>query len=484
MWNFIKNRMTLFPESKIYTSDCEYTYMEIICASELHGLTLKKMVPSGSKCAILCKNEIYTALSVLAAWYAGLIVVPLSVNYGTRHCQSIFTLVHPDIVITDCLESETRLSSTPTYNIISGEISNSFNLTGTTDSSLTDVAAILCTSGTTGVPKGAVISKRALKGNVLAINDYFEICALDNIAIVRPLYHCAVLSGEFLVSLINGVNIGFCHYKYSTTEIIDFCIKKETTVLCGTPTLLRHISLLARFKKDRLTVKTLAISGECLKKEVAAMIRAVFSDSAIYSIYGLTEASPRVSYLPPCMFDNYPESVGYPLVGVQIKIMKDGEEVGENIPGMIMVNSPYVMNGYYNDPKVSRERVDGKWLITGDIGYKDCRGLLYVLSRADDMIIKGGMNIYPAEIEQHLEALPEVMECIAYGVVLKWGTGIAVDVVLSNEFLGISKKELFTLFSTVLPDYQMPTQINVVEKLKKNASGKKVRNENHEDSLL
>ena len=214
------------------------------------------------------------------------------------------------------------------------------------------------------------------------------------------------------------------------------------------------------------------------------MIRAVFSDSAIYSIYGLTEASPRVSYLPPCMFDNYPESVGYPLVGVQIKIMKDGEEVGENIPGMIMVNSPYVMNGYYNDPKASRERVDGKWLITGDIGYKDCRGLLYVLSRADDMIIKGGMNIYPAEIEQHLEALPEVMECIAYGVVLKWGTGIAVDVVLSNEFLGISKKELFTLFSTVLPDYQMPTQINVVEKLKKNASGKKVRNENHEDSLL
>ena len=459
----------------VFDSDHTYSYANRIDMAITHGSHLIKCVPSGSKCAVLCQSEINTAISILSAWYAGLVIIPMSINYGKKHCQSILSLTKPDIIIIDDIENDFDISSMTVYNVVSGETNITYNKKCAADDDLTDIAAILCTSGTTGVPKGAMISKEGLQKNILAIDDYFDINSHDTIAIARPLYHCAVLTGEFLVSLCKGLNIGFLNQKYSPIDIVRFCLQNDITVLCGTPTLLRHISLLSRAKKNQLKIRILAISGEPLKKDAAMTIRSTFSDCTIYNVYGLTEASPRVSFLPPEMYDDFSESVGYPLKGISIKITKNGEELEANRPGMIMIRTPSVMKEYYNNLELTQKTLIDGWLVTGDIGYVDNEGRLYILSRADDMIIKGGMNIYPREIENQLEYLPVISECSVYGLETISGTIIAVDIVLNSDCSGMKTKELIELFSTVLPEYQVPTQINIVNSLNKNASGKVIK---------
>ena len=475
MWKFIEYRMAQHPESIIFDNKSKYTYVNYLDMARFHGLHLKNVAPSGCKCAILCRSEINIALSVLSAWYADMVIIPLSFNYGNKLCQSILSLTKPDIIIIDDIENDFDISSMTVYNIVSGKVSITFNKKCLIDETLTDIVAILCTSGTTGIPKGAMISKEGLEKNILAIDDYFDINSSDTIAIVRPLYHCAVLTGEFLVSLYKGLNIGFLNQKYSPIDIVRFCLQNDITVLCGTPTLMRHISLLSRAKKEQLKVRVLAISGEPLKKDAAITIRSTFPDCTIYNVYGLTEASPRVSFLPPRMYDNHSESVGYPLKGISILITKNGEKLEANLPGMIMIQTPSAMKGYYNNPELTKKTLVNGWLVTGDIGYIDNKGRLYILSRADDMIIKGGMNIYPREIENQLEVLSEVAECSVYGVETSSGTIIAADIVLNSDCSDMKTKELFELFLEVLPEYQMPSQIYIVDSLQKNASGKIIK---------
>lgn len=475
MWDFLYYYMSKHLNATVFDSDHTYTYANMIDMAITHGSRLINCVPSGSKCAVLCQSEINTAISILSAWYADLVIIPMSINYGKKHCQSILSLTKPDIIIIDDIENDFDISSMTVYNVVSGETNITYNKKCAADDDLTDIAAILCTSGTTGVPKGAMISKEGLQKNILAIDDYFDINSHDTIAIARPLYHCAVLTGEFLVSLCKGLNIGFLNQKYSPIDIVRFCLQNDITVLCGTPTLMRHISLLSRAKKDQLKIRVLAISGEPLKKEAAITIRSTFLDCTIYNVYGLTEAAPRVSFLPPRMYDNHSESVGYPLKGISVKITKDGEELEANHPGMIVIKTPSAMKGYYNNPELTQKSLVNGWLVTGDIGYVDSKGRLYILSRADDMIIKGGMNIYPREIENQLEVLSVVAECSVYGVETSSGTIIAADIVLNSDCSDMKTKELFELFLGVLPEYQMPSQINIVDSLQKNASGKTIK---------
>ena len=133
------------------------------------------------------------------------------------------------------------------------------------------------------------------------------------------------------------------------------------------------------------------------------------------------------------------------------------------------------MKGYYKDPEITNQALENDWLRTGDIGYKDGNGYLYVLSRADDMIIKGGMNIYPQEIEGALQNLTEIKECIAYGIGCGCGQTIAVDLVPSDPAKELGTKDFMKLFQKVLPAFQLPTQVNIVDTLERNASGKLIR---------
>jgi acyl-CoA synthetase (AMP-forming)/AMP-acid ligase II len=223
----------------------------------------------------------------------------------------------------------------------------------------------------------------------------------------------------------------------------------------------------------RLQIRVISISGECLSGEVAKGIRSVFQSTIIYHVYGLTEAAPRVSFLSPDLFDKYPESVGLPLSSVEVRIVDNsGNTLGPNIDGNLLVKGPNVMKGYYEDS--SDDSIRDGWLWTKDIACRNNDGLIFIKSRADEMIIKGGMNIYPREIEQVLIKNWEIKDIIAYGIRKKEGMRIGINVVLS-ENVQLDQREIMSICSNTLPLHLLPDEINVVEHIEKNASGKTVR---------
>jgi len=471
VWEFLKEYIFSFYQSVWFDNENTYNYKQIIKLVEVHGDNLKVQLHPKSKCAVLCNKGINNAIAILSCWYAGMIPIPLSRNYGVNHCKSIIELTEPDIVILDdTLNYQFNFKYDLSTKVFEGELYSTQQ-----EDVLADISLIMCTSGTTGNPKRIMITVEGLKKNILSIADYFKINNNDTILIARPLYHCAVMTGEFLLALCKGLNIGFYDSIYNPINIISFASAHNITVLCGTPTLFHHISLFSQKRKVAPScISKIAISGECLTKEVAANIRAVFPKATIYSVYGLTEASPRVSFLPPDQFDNIPESVGIPLRDVSIKIIDDtsGIECPVNTPGLIMIKSPSMMKGYYRDRVATDIALKDGWFNTRDVGYVDEKGNLYILCRADDMIIKAGMNIYPKEIENALKTLPEVEDAVAYAVKSETGHGIAVDAVLSEP---LNVKTLMKRFSDVLPAYLMPNQVNILEKLTRNASGKAIR---------
>ena len=455
MWEYIKNWISQNPKSILFDKNTIISYDELMQTAEKNGNHLKKSLPAKTKCAVLCDKGINAAVSVLSCWYAGMVPVPMSKNYGQKHCQNIIDLVEPAAILYD----------------------NTIDITCTSltaEDCLNDVAVIMCTSGTTGTPKGAMITEQGLIKNMENISKYFNLQKDDKIIIARPLYHCAVLTGELLVSLYKGLNIGFFDEVYNPASVIDYINRHEITVICGTPTLLNHISMYLKRKPCETHIKKIAVSGECLTRTIARNIRSVFPETEIYSVYGLTEAAPRVSCLPPEHFDAYPESVGIPLNDTIIKIadaQNREKELQSNTHGKIMVTSPSIMKGYYRNEDLTAAVVTDGWLDTGDIGYKDENGFLYIASREDDMIIKAGMNIYPGEIENVINELPVIESSVAYGV----NGNIAINVVLNKGYDNIGVKELMKIFGNALPSYQMPSAVNITEQIERNASGKIIR---------
>ncbi len=471
MWNFIVERMKLFGTAYILDEGHRYSYAEVIDKAIQCGAQLKKHLKPKTKCAILCTGNYNTAIALLSCWYANMVPIPMSINYGMAHCAKINKTTTPTILICDDI-SIVNNCNICVFDFNKNQFLNEV-VEQRSEEILSDVALIMSTSGTTGDPKGAMITEDGLIKNVRAIAEYFKIDSNDSILIARPLYHCAVLTGELLISLYQGLNISFINGSYNPIAVLDRIEKEQITVLCGTPTLFQHLSVYCKRMKKQNMLRVIAISGECLRKETAVQMREAFPDADIYNVYGLTEASPRVSYLAPALFEHIPESVGVALKGTLIRICdQNGNELKYNEHGMVYVKSQSIMKGYYNNQELTNSKIIDGWLVTGDIGYLDQNGYLYILSRADDMIIKAGMNIYPKEIENALEQLPMVSEVVAYGTTENNGQGIAVDIVLSEEYKNIAKKDLITAFPSVLPSYLLPGSVNIVEKLARNASGK------------
>ena len=202
-------------------------------------------------------------------------------------------------------------------------------------------------------------------------------------------------------------------------------------------------------------------------------IYSAFPGCRIYHIYGLTEASPRVSYLPPELFPLCPDCVGIPLKSVSVKILKPtGDLCKENEEGILYVKGKNVMLGYYREPEKTKEAIKDGWLCTKDIAVITHDGLLKIKGRSDDLIIKSGMNIYPAEIEGALKQDARVKEALAYG--FRSSLGIQIGLKIVGDFT--TAMEVKQLCMKLLPAFEVPTHIELLEELPKNGSGKIKRN--------
>ena len=455
LWEYLKNKMLLNLQQEVCENDVSMTYEEMVIFAEWFSEKLNGI----ECCAILCQSEMAAGIALLSCFAADVTALPLSQRYGELHCNKILDAIGPDAVITDQ--------------------GGDFQIIHIRDSVYVkpDVhpALIMCTSGTTGMPKGAMLTETNVITNVSDIALYFDIEKSDAILISRPLYHCAVLTGEFLTALVKGVKIRFYSGTFNPAVVFKMSKEYNITTFCGTPTLL---SMMARFKRktDTNCLKHICISGECMSLETAKQIAEAFPDANIYHVYGLTEACPRVSFLPPHKFKQHADCVGIPLRSVSVKIVSpEGAPVHANDIGMLWVKGDNVMVGYYNNPKKTAEVIKDGWLCTGDLALFTEDGLLKIKGRSDNLIIKAGMNIYPQEIESALKLDCRVNDVYVYGYTDE-KLGVQIGLNITGDFADVA--EVKALCRIKLSAYQIPNQIHLLDEIPKNGSGKIVRRRN------
>jgi long-chain acyl-CoA synthetase len=331
------------------------------------------------------------------------------------------------------------------------------------------------TSGTTGKPKGAVILNSNVISQLDMTDDLFVPEPGDRVLCVLPLFHVFALNGV-LNSNIRHRGTIVLHPKFDLNDAVRSLEDEGITIFAGVPTMyfyiLKHPDLAKlTFPKLRYTVS----GGAAMPVEVMRAFEAKF-DVPIYEGYGLTETTVSVC----CNREGAKRhgSVGKPYPQVELKIVDDaGNEVSVGAPGEIVVRGPNLMQGYLNRPDATAEAIVDGWFHTGDIGHVDTDGFVYIVDRKKDMIIKGGYNIYPREIEEVLYKLPQIAEAAVVGVADE-AKGESVRCVISvRPGADLQQEQVEAHLKENLAKYKLPSEYVFMAELPKGPTGKILKRE-------
>lgn len=340
---------------------------------------------------------------------------------------------------------------------------------------LRDVAFVLYTSGTTGRPKGVMLTYGNIWSNVGSILGYFKPDREDRLYLFRPLTYASALTGELLPSLFRGAAVYFRPPDTNPLSTMKSIRQDGITILGTTPTV---AATFARFRKryDFGSLRCLMLSGECLTARQAELIAEAFPDAAVWNAYGLTEASPRISCLAePGAFLERKGCVGKPLAGVEVQVRveeAEGRTAADGEEGVLYVRGPNVMKGYYGDSEATSSKIRGGWLRTGDRAVIR-KGEIYILGRADSLIIRGGVNMDPSEIESELMKLEGIREALVFADNSEGRTRVHAWIACEQ---GVLMKQIRSTIIHEIKDSRLwPDVIELKEELPKTASGKLIR---------
>jgi len=349
----------------------------------------------------------------------------------------------------------------------------------------TDLAEIRYTSGTTGRPKGAMLPRRvgmAITRNFLM--DLFpQLRAGDVFTAVQPLYH-----GPYYFVLpcwVRGVTQVICQ-RNDIDYVLDLVQREGVTVIKTVPTILVRLFAHPQVRERKgNTVHTIIYGAAPMPVDRLKEGIDLFGP-AFVQIYGQTEAPMTITLLRK--EEHTPEgeprevrrlaSAGRPFTMVRTRVVReDGGEIEPGETGEVLVQGDHIMDGYWREPDLTREALREGWIYTGDLGTVDEEGYLYLLERRHDMIISGGLNIYPNEVEQVLYQHPAVLECAVIGVPdPDLGEAVKACVVL-KEGREATAEELIDFCRERLASYKKPRSVDFVKELPKNAVGKILRSE-------
>ena len=336
-----------------------------------------------------------------------------------------------------------------------------------------DLAAILYTSGTTGRSKGAMLTHRALASNAQTLKDSWHFSADDVLIHALPIFHTHGLFVATNITLLAGSSCIFMS-KFDADDILGYM--PDATVLMGVPTF--YVRLLETEGVGEASVNMrLFVSGSApLLAETHDRWRDV-TGHAILERYGMTETNMNTSN--PYDGDRRAGTVGFPLPGVEVIVTDPatGAPLPQGEIGVLEVRGPNVFAGYWKMPdKTAEELRDNGFFITGDLGRIDADGYVHIVGRGKDLIISGGYNIYPKEIELVIDDLPGVVESAVIGVPHKDFGEAVVAVIVAQDGVEISAKDVSNMIKDNLARFKQPKRIEFVQALPRNAMGKVQKN--------
>jgi acyl-CoA synthetase (AMP-forming)/AMP-acid ligase II len=455
----------------------------------------------GSHVALLLENchqylEVYYALSK-----AGMVAVPLNWRLSDEELGYILDHSESAALITDRGHAESAL-------LLRGEIERLELLIGVETIGPTDVApyeeivaagspaepnaegldenglvVLMYTGGTTGLPKGVMLSHRNFLASIRAIAEVGMQAAGAHTLFALPLFHIANWQA-FLFHALGGCVI--VTRRADPERIVELLLREKPILVNLVPTVYESLLALPGIEDlDFSFVGRFTVSGAPMAADSMRRCEEVFG-MRFGKGYGLTEAAPAVSSLNPAEYvlEGDPalvaraNSVGKPLKNVEVKICReDGSECRPREEGEITVRGDNVMLGYWRDPERSRDALRGGWLWTGDLGFVDADGYLFLTDRKGDMIISGGENVHPTETENALQEHPAVREVAVIGLPdPKWGEVVKAVVALQPGH-EVSAEALIDFCRERIAGYKCPKSVDFVEALPKSTVGKILRRE-------
>jgi len=453
---------------------------------------LARGVRPGDRVALMLPNSIEAIVAWYGTWLAGAVVVPLNVQARARdlgpwleHCvarAAVHEAGNAEVdaaLARDACASVLRISfvksDEPSPAIAwtwSGARDNDAHAEPVDDADAhAALAMIIYTSGTTGHPKGVMLSHDNLAANVDAIVAYLALTGADSIVSSLPFYYsygASVLNSHLAVGarLVIEPNLVF------PTVLVETMARERVSGFAGVPS--TFALLLNRVKLEKYDLSSLRYvtqAGGGMAPALTQRVRGALPTARLFVMYGQTEATARLTWLPPERLDDKLGSVGLPVAGVDLEVRREGGvPAGVGEVGEVWVRGDSVMLGFWRDPAATREVLRDGWLGTGDMGHRDGEGFLFLAGRRTDMIKTGAHRVHPADIEEVIAELEGVVEVAVIGI--------------DDDVLGQAVKAFVVAASEMAPDrikahcrdrlavYKIPKQIEFVSFLPKSASGK------------
>jgi long-chain acyl-CoA synthetase len=452
-------------------------------ADVLSSFLLSRGLQPGDRVAILCHNCALYIPAYFGIIRAGGIVLPLN---------NLLTYEEIDYILNDAgvLTCFYDVSCSGTIEMLGRKGSRSFVMIDdvsslveavdptafTSSHTADDVSTILYTSGTTGRPKGALLTHRNIVSNALAATAVIHVTQKDRLVVFLPLFHSFTFTVCVILPILVGATITLLPSVRPFSRVVKSLIIDRITLFVAIPTVYKILA-----EKDMPTlVKLLLNLRLCVSGAAPLPVRVLRDFERAFKVpllegYGLTEASPIVSINPFELGRNKPGTVGLPLPGLEVKVVDDeGKTLSPGIPGELAVKGPNVMQGYLNRPEDTAQTIKDGWLYTGDIASIDQEGYIRIIDRKKDMIIVDGLNVYPYEVEEVMYRHPAVKDCAMIGAPHEHEEGkeLPIMYVVTQDGQSVSPKAFREYLSEHVAHYKIPRRFIIIQELPRTATGK------------
>jgi fatty-acyl-CoA synthase len=458
-------------------------------ANALLGLGLR----NGDRIAILSYNRVEFIEVIMAAAKLGLIIVPLNWRLTATELAFILndsgaeTLLF-DIDLVELVEGVKENTSLKQYIIIGGQDQSNAHgyealLSAQSDSEPTpDVIPdlntphiIMYTAGTTGQPKGAILSQGASFWNVLNLNLPMDFTSKDRNLVVLPMFHIGGIGLFTLPMLYDGGTV-VIQRTFDPVQTLTLLKQEDITLFFGVPAIFLALIQPPEFNAAAFkNVRVVMSGGAPLPVSLVEQYRK--AGIILQQGFGMSEAAPSIATLEKDLALEKPGSIGKPVFHLDARIVDD--EMNERPAGDVgelIIRGPNLLQGYWNRPDATEEAFSGDWFHTGDLARIDSDGCLYIVERKKDMFISGGENVYPAEVENAIYELPQIVEAAVIGVRDdKWGE-VGRAVVALKEDQRLTDEAILGHLKGRLAKYKIPKSVVFVKQLPRNAAGKVLKN--------
>ncbi len=469
----------------------QVTYSELqerIC--HFAGWLQAQGIRTGEKVAFILRNGVPFVETFYAVTLSGGVGVPINFRLNAQEVEYIINQSDSKILIIDAEYVEmvqsirNRIQNVEHIIVVGMDseqndmvpyelvFSNSNMYVPPEQTSDEDDCVIIYTSGTTGRPKGAVLTHKNLYMN--AMNLVWELeCGSDFLQlVVPPLFHIAALATIIFNCIISGSTL--IQREFVPTKILGAIEQANINTMFLVPAMWNFL-LQGNLKNkyDLTSIRKCITGGAICPLEVKKTILASFPGAGIYDAFGQTETSPVVTCLHPEDALRKPDSVGKAVINVEIRVVNDEMmDVPTGTIGEAVYRGVVVMKEYYKNPKATASAFRGGWFHSGDFVRQDEEGFLYVIDRKQDLIISGGENIYPAEVEEVLYQHPAILEAAVIGVPDEmWGEAVKAFVVLKRGAT-VTEENVINHCQSKLASYKKPRVVEFIEMLPRNAAGK------------